>query len=396
MARISNFVKMFLNQLVADYPAPQQLQRRAAVPRALRPSSAYHDCDWNNELLMVSVYRVRGLFVSRVGRSSPFLNSVREAIRARHYSIRTEEAYVGWVRRFIHFHGKHHPIDMAEPEVAAFLSHLAVNLEVAPATQNQALNALAFLYSEVIVRPLGNVPGIVKAKRRTKLPIVLSLSEVGRLLSRLEGDYWLVGCLLYGSGLRLMEALRLRIKDIDFEHEALFARSAKGGKDRIVTLPRELVLPLERHLSSRRTTFDRDISNGTATVYLPYALNRKYPEAGTTWAWQYVFPAMRTSQDPRTGTIRRHHIGETAVQRAIRRAVRESGIDKPASCHTSRHSFATHLLECGMDIRTVQEQLGHADVRTTQIYTHVLKRGGLAVKSPLGDALKSPVRRPGS
>lgn len=228
--------------------------------------------------------------MSRVGRSSPFLNSVREAIRARHYSIRTEEAYVGWVRRFIHFHGKHHPIDMAEPEVAAFLSHLAVNLEVAPATQNQALNALAFLYSEVIVRPLGNVPGIVKAKRRTKLPIVLSLSEVGRLLSRLEGDYWLVGCLLYGSGLRLMEALRLRIKDIDFEHEALFARSAKGGKDRIVTLPRELVLPLERHLSSRRTTFDRDISNGRATVYLPYALNRKYPEAATTWLGSTCFP----------------------------------------------------------------------------------------------------------
>ena len=327
--------------------------------------------------------------MSRIRRPSPFLDSVREAIRVRHFSIRTEQAYVGWIRRFIHFHGKRHPIDMAELEVAAFLSHLAVDLEVAPATQNQALNALAFLYSQVIARPLGDVSGIVRAKRRTRLPTVLTLDEVGRLLSNLKGDYWLVGCLLYGSGLRLMEALRLRVKDIDFGHEALVIRNAKGGKDRIVTLPKELMLPLKRHLGGRRTTFERDLCDGTAAVYLPYALERKHPAAAATWAWQYVFAAIRTSRDPRTGAIRRHHIGEGGVQRAVKRAARDSGLEKPTSCHTLRHSFATHLLERGMDIRTVQEQLGHADVRTTQIYTHVLKRGGLAVKSPLGEALKS-------
>jgi len=327
--------------------------------------------------------------MSRFRRASPFLDSVREAIRVRHFSIRTEQAYIGWIKRFIHFHGKRHPFDMGGLEVAAFLSHLAVDLEVAPATQNQALNALAFLYSQVMARPLGDMPGIVRAKRRTKLPSVLTLDEVGRLLSNLKGDYWLVGCLLYGSGLRLMETLRLRVKDIDFGHQALAIRSAKGGKDRMVTLPGELNLPLRRHLGGRRTTFERDLSDGTASVYLPYALERKYPAAGTAWAWQYVFAATRTSRDPRTGAVRRHHIGEGGVQRAIKRAARDSGIEKPTSCHTLRHSFATHLLERGMDIRTVQEQLGHADVRTTQIYTHVLNRGGLAVKSPLGEALKS-------
>jgi integron integrase len=215
------------------------------------------------------------------------------------------------------------------------------------------------------------------------------MDEVARLLSKLKSDHWLIGCLLYGSGLRLMEALRLRVKDIDIGHEALYIRGAKGGKDRIVTLPGELIPPLKRHLAVRRTTFDRDISDGTAGVYLPYALERKLPGAGTTWAWQYVFSAMRTSQDPRSGAIRRHHISESAVQRAIRKAARVSGIEKPTSCHTLRHSFATHLLERGMDTRTLQEHLGHADVRTTQIYTHALKRGGPAVKSPLGEALKS-------
>ncbi len=273
-------------------------------------------------------------------------------------------------------------------EVAAFLSHLALDLEVSPATQNQALNALSFLYKAVLARPLGEVSGIVRAKRPSKLPTVLTQEEVGRLLSRLKGYHWMIGCLLYGSGLRLMEGVRLRVKDVDFEHGALYIRNAKGGKDRIVTLPGELNVPLERHLAGRRTIFERDLFHGVATVYLPYALARKYPDAALTWGWQYVFPSTRISRDPRSETMRRHHIDESGVQRAIRNAVRKSGIEKPASCHTLRHSFATHLLERGMDIRTVQEQLGHADVRTTQIYTHVLKRGGMAVKSPLGGALK--------
>lgn len=322
------------------------------------------------------------------GRPSPFLDSVREAIRVRHYSIRTESAYVGWVKRYILFHNKRHPADMGEAEVAAFLSHLAVELGVSPATQNQALNALSFLYKSVIDRPLGGLTGIVRAKRPRKLPTVLDREEVARLLSRLSGCHWLIGCLLYGSGLRLLESVRLRVKDVDFGHAALLIRNAKGGKDRVVTLPEELNVPLERHLASRRTMFERDLLDGVGTVYLPYALDRKYPGAASAWGWQYVFASMRVSRDPRTGTVQRHHIDESGVQRAIRRAVREAGIDKPASCHTLRHSFATHLLERGMDIRTVQEQLGHADVRTTQIYTHVLMRGGRAVKSPLGDVLK--------
>lgn len=326
--------------------------------------------------------------MAQTGHSSPFLNSVREAVRVRHYSIRTEEAYVGWIKRFILFHSKRHPETMGEAEVATFLSHLAVDLEVAPATQNQALNALVFLYREVMSRPLGDVSGIVRAKRPRKIPTVLTQHEVGRVLRGLKGHHWLVGCLLYGSGLRLMEAVRLRIKDIDFEHKALFVRNAKGGKDRVVTLPDELIEPLERHIAYRHTLFDRDVSEGTAGVYLPYALERKYPGAGVTWGWQYVFPSTKASRDPRSGEVRRHHVDESGVQRAVRAAARDAGIVKPTTCHTLRHSFATHLLERGMDIRTVQEQLGHADVRTTQIYTHVLMRGGLAVRSPLGGALK--------
>ena len=325
--------------------------------------------------------------ISRVATSSPFLDSVRAQIRIRHYSIRTEKAYVDWVKRFILFHGKRHPRDLNEKDVAAFLSHLAVDLHVSPATQNQALNALVFLYRAVIERPLAEVPGIVRAKRERKIPTVLSQDEVGRLLGRLKGNRWLVGCLLYGSGLRLMETVRLRVKDIDVEHRALFVRSAKGGKDRVVTLPDELVEPLERHLANRRTLFDRDLAADVGTVFLPYALERKYPRANAAWGWQYVFPSTKLGRDPRSGTVRRHHMDESGVQRAVRAAARGAGIEKPVSCHTLRHSFATHLLERGMDIQTVQEQLGHSDVRTTQIYTHVPQRGGRAVKSPLGDVL---------
>jgi integron integrase len=271
--------------------------------------------------------------------------------------------------------------------VRAFLTHLAVDSGVAPSTQNQALNALVFLYRRVLDQPLGEIPGIVRAQRPPKLPVVLSPDEVGRVLAGLSGVYWLVACLQYGSGLRLMESVRLRVKDLDFDHRAVFVRSGKGGKDRVVTLPDELVTPLRRQLEHRRNLFEQDRAAGTASVHLPHALARKYPNAATAWGWQYLFPSDRISRDPRSGERRRHHIDESAVQKAVRRALREAGIERPASCHTLRHSFATHLLERGADIRTVQEQLGHADVRTTQIYTHVIERGGRGVKSPLGSVL---------
>ena len=323
-----------------------------------------------------------------VASSSPFLDRVRAAIRVRHYSVRTEQAYVQWVRRFILFHGKRHPETLAEADVVAFLTHLAVDRDVAASTQNQALNALIFLYRFVLERPLDELQGMARAKRPSRLPVVLSIKEIGELLSRLPDRVWLVACLQYGSGLRLMESVRLRVKDLDFEHLAINVRSGKGGHDRVVTLPDELVVPLKRHLAVRRTIFDRDIAFGHGGVYLPHALARKYPSASYEWAWQYVFAAKDLSTDPRSGTRRRHHLDEQRVQRAVRRAVRDADIDKPASCHTLRHSFATHLLERGADIRTVQEQLGHRDVRTTQIYTHVIKRGGFAVKSPLSEALR--------
>src|SRR3954468_16215234 len=319
--------------------------------------------------------------------ASPFLRKVREAIRVRHYSIRTEEAYVQWVKRFIVFHGKRHPSEMGEAEVATFLTHLAVVGNVASSTQNQALNALVFLYDKVLSRPLGECVGIVRAKRPQRLPTVLTPIEVGRILGNLQGVYWLIGCLQYGSGFRLLESIRLRVKDLDFDHRAVLVRDGKGAKDRVVTLPDELVVPLRRHLANRKTLFERDCAQGFGSVFLPHALGRKYPNAESEWSWQYVFVADQVSVDPRSGKRRRHHVDESAVQKAVRNAVRYSSIHKPASCHTLRHSFATHLLERGADIRTVQEQLGHSDVRTTQIYTHVLKRGGLAVKSPLAAVL---------
>lgn len=316
-------------------------------------------------------------------RPSPFLERLREAIRVRHYSLRTEQTYLHWAKRFILFHGKRHPQEMGETEVGAFLSHLAVSRHVSPSTQNQALNALVFLYKQVLGRPLEQIEGVVRAKKLPKLPVVLTMAEVGQVLNGLKGVHWLIGCLQYGSGLRLMESVRLRIKDLDFEHRAVVVRHGKGGKDRVVTMPDELIVPLQRHIENRRTVFEQDKVVGCGTVCLPYALERKYPNAPSEWPWQYVFPATQLSVDPRSGVRRRHHLDESTVQKAVRRAVVEAGIGKPASCHSLRHSFATHLLESGADIRTVQEQLGHSDVRTTQIYTHVIQRGGLAVKSPL-------------
>ncbi|WP_421621848.1 integron integrase [Alkalilimnicola ehrlichii] len=322
-----------------------------------------------------------------MARRSPFLDQVRDAIRVRHYSIRTEQAYLTWIRRYILFHGKRHPGEMGAAQVRAFLTDLAVERHVAPATQNQALNALVFLYSKVLEQPLGEIGGIVRAKRRERLPVVLSRDEVSRLLANLSGAYWLIACLQYGSGLRLLESVRLRVKDVDFRHRAVFVRRGKGGKDRVVTLADELITPLQRHLEGRKNLFEQDLRAGHGKAFLPHALERKYPNASSEWGWQYVFPSSRVARDPRSAVVRRHHIDESAVQKAVRAAVRKAGIEKPASCHTLRHSFATHLLERGADIRTVQEQLGHADVRTTQIYTHVLERGGRGVISPLGGLL---------
>lgn len=321
---------------------------------------------------------------------SPFLEEVRRNIRTRHYSIRTEHSYIGWIKRFVWYHNKRHPRDMGEREVEAFLSHLAVERHVSPATQNQALNALVFLYRHILDRPLGELANVSRARKPSRLPVVLSVEEIRRILSHLEGTHWLAACLMYGSGLRLMECLRLRVKDIEFSRRAVIVRSGKGNKDRVVTLADELVTPLQRHLEQVRSIHEKDLREGYGEVHLPYALARKYPDAGRSWGWQYVFPASRRCVDPVSGMIRRHHWYESCMQKAMKQAVRAAGIHKPASCHTLRHSFATHLLERGMDIRTVQEQLGHSDVRTTQIYTHVLQRGGNAVVSPLGAVVGVP------
>lgn len=320
-------------------------------------------------------------------RQSPLLDEVRGAIRVRHYSIRTEDAYIGWIRRFILYHDKRHPKDMGEAEVGAFLSHLAVQGNVAASTQNQALNALVFLYKIVLERPLQSIGGVVRAKKPQKLPVVLTPEEVKEVLRHLQGSRWLVGCLLYGSGLRLMEAVRLRVKDLDFDHRAIFVRSGKGGKDRVVTFPDVVMTPIKQHLEHVRMVHEKDLADGFGAVYLPYALARKYPNAPREWHWQYVFPAGNRSVDRRTGVERRHHIDESGVQKAVKAAVRKAELRKPASCHSLRHSFATALLERGMDIRTVQEQLGHKDVRTTQIYTHVIERGANGVVSPLNQLL---------
>ncbi len=326
--------------------------------------------------------------MARDSRPSPLMEQVRRALRVRHYSIRTEQTYVHWIKRYIHFHDVRHPAEMGEREVAEFLTHLAVEANVAASTQNQALNALVFLYKRVLEQPLGEIVGAVRAKRPKRLPVVLTQDEVRELFRHMDGVPWLVACILYGSGLRITEGIRLRVKDLEFHRRAIIVRDGKGAKDRVVTLPDEIVEPLQGHLAWTRTLHEKDLADGLGEVHLPAALERKYRNAAREWAWQYVFPSRHTSIDPRSGVERRHHIDETVVQKAVRRAVRKAGINRPVSCHTLRHSFATHLLERGMDIRTVQEQLGHKDVRTTQIYTHILERGGLAVKSPLGAVIR--------
>jgi integron integrase len=311
------------------------------------------------------------------------LDQVREALRVRHYSYRTEQQYVAWIRRFIIFNARQHPKDLGGKDVEAFLTHLAVDRRVSAATQSQALASILFLYKHVLNADLPWLGNVIRASRPKRLPVVLTRAEVSSVLDQLHGKYWLIAALLYGSGLRLMEALRLRCKDVDLERRVLVVRNGKGAKDRVTVLPDKLRPPLEGQLE-RVALAHRDASqHGFAGVELPHALARKYPGAHLDLAWQYVFPAARPSRDPRTGAWRRHHIYEDSVQRKVKQALRTAGIGKPASCHTFRHCFATHLIESGADIRTVQELMGHSSVKTTQIYTHVLNRGGIAVRSPL-------------
>ena len=300
---------------------------------------------------------------------------MRNHLRTPHYGYRTEQRYVFWVRRFILFHGKRHPADMAAAEIEAFLTHLAVDRQVSASTQNQALAALVFLYQKVLQVELPWLDGIVRAKLSRHLPVVLTPGEARDVLAQLQGEYWLIASLLYGAGLRLREALTLRVKDVEFDYRQLVVRSGKGGKDRSAILPEAIVAPLQRHLATVKALHQYAIERGYAGVELPHALERKYPNAHVEWGWQYVFPAKRPSRDLRSGAWRRHHVYPETVQRRVKDAVKAAGIAKPASCHTFRHSFATHLLERGYDIRTVQELLGHRDVRTTQIYTHVMRRG---------------------
>ncbi len=311
------------------------------------------------------------------------LAQVREQIRLKHYSIRTEHVYCEWVKRFIRFHLYRHPAEMGAAEVEAFLTDLAVRRNVSASTQNQALAALLFLYKQVLKLDLPWLGEVVRAKKPVRLPVVLSIAEVQQLMAQLHGDIWLIASLLYGSGMRLMEVLRLRVKDVDFIRQAILIRDGKGMKDRITVLPQRLQLPLKQHLLAVRARHQLELDAGRGDVYLPFALAKKYPNAPREWGWQYVFPASGLSVDPRSGAVRRHHLDEKRVQRTFKRAVEAAGILKLATPHTLRHCFATHLLESGQDIRTVQELLGHADVKTTMIYTHVLNRGGLAVLSPL-------------
>jgi integron integrase len=311
------------------------------------------------------------------------LDRVVMAVRARHYSLSTERTYRDWVRKFILWSGKRHPATMGKAEVSAYLNHLAVNRQVAPSTHSQALSAILFLYREVLETPLPWLDELVRPKPSKHIPVVLDQEEVVRLLAHTEGMPGLILRLLYGTGMRLMEGMRLRVKDLDIPRRTITVREGKGAKDRTTMIPEQLVKPLEHQLRERRKLHDIDQSRGMADVEMPHALDLKYPGAGKRFEWQFVFPSPNYCKCPRTGVVRRHHLHEVNVQRAMRRALRAAKIDKHATVHTLRHSFATHLLEQGYDIRTVQELLGHADVSTTQIYTHVVKRGGNGTVSPL-------------
>ena len=343
------------------------------------------DCDVNN-------YSPEGTYAgaSIVREDAPgearrpkLLDQVRLAIRVRHYSHRTEKTYCHWVKRFIYFHKLRHPAEMAEHEINAFLTHLAVKGKVSASTQNQALSALLFLYRHVLGREVGNLGTVIRARKPKRLPVVMTRDEVRKVLCHLTGDKWLMASLLYGAGLRLMECLRLRIQDIDFTRGEINVRDGKGAKDRVTMLPESLRAPLQDHLKKVRAIHERDLAEGWGRVQMPTALDRKYPNASKDWRWQRVFPQENRWKNTKTGEEGRHHIHETILQRAVKESVRKAGVVKHVGCHTFRHSFATHLLETGYDIRTIQELLGHKDVSTTMIYTHVLNKGGHGVRSPV-------------
>jgi integron integrase len=316
-------------------------------------------------------------------RPKKLLDQVRDAIRVKHYAYSTEKTYVYWAKRFVLYHNKRHPLEMGEKEISEFLTCLAAEEDVAASTQNQALSALLFLYREVLRKDLDLPLELVWAKRPKRLPTVLTREEVQQVIAQLTGVHRLIVQLLYGSGLRLMECMRLRVKDLDFGQRQILVRDAKGGKDRVTILPNSLIKPLRAQLATAKQLHEQDLADGYGAVYLPYALERKYPHANKEWIWQFILPATQRSQDPRSGAIRRHHLHENTVQKAVKKAAKKASIAKRVTPHTFRHSFATHLLENHYDIRTVQELLGHKNVKNTMIYTHVLNRGGLAVRSPL-------------
>ena len=311
------------------------------------------------------------------------LDLVRESLRLKHYSIRTEDAYVNWIKRYIIFQNKTHPSKLSEKHIREFLSYLAIKKKVAPSTQNQAFNAIIYLYKNVLKIELGELDDIERAKQQKKIPVVFSPAEAKSVLANMNGVNKLMASLLYGTGMRLMECIRLRVKDVDFSNNRIIVRDGKGNKDRVTILPETLIDILKLQIKRVKIIHEQDLLDGFGSVYLPYAIERKYPSAEKSFGWQYLFPASKNSKDPRTGKIHRHHINESVLQKAVKSAIQKIKFKQPASCHTFRHSFATHLLANGYDIRTIQELLGHENVKTTMIYTHVLNKGGLAVRSPL-------------
>ncbi len=310
------------------------------------------------------------------------LDQVRASMRTRHYSLQTERTYVSWIKRFIIFHGKRHPNTLSSTHVSAFLSHLATHGKLSSSSQNQALAAILYLYRAVLKTPLPWIDDIERAKRPTHVPVVFSPEEAVRIIAQLSGVKWLMGNLLYGAGLRLSECLCLRVKDLDFNYRQIVVREGKGGKDRYTILPEITIEPLQKHLIKVKAMHEADLRAGVGSVEMPYALERKYPRAASEWLWQYVFPSSRLSRDPRTGRVGRHHLDASFLQKAVKKAIRTAGINKAGGCHSFRHSFATHLLHEGYDLRTIQELMGHKEITTTMIYTHVLQRGGKAVRSP--------------